>query len=365
MFTLHVDDEIELRLLDMYHVDEVYALIDRNRAHIRRQLPWENYHQSVDDTKNFVRTMRRNYADFRTIGTFIRYQGRYVGGLGLHIHDTHAGKGEIGYWLGQEFTGQGIITRAVRAMLDYAFGTLGLHKVIIRCSTKNPKSCAVPERLGFVEEALLVHDQLLYEEYLDMRVWRILASDWHIQQAKAEFRYPIDEKLELRLFRPELIDTYFAVVDANRDYLRQWLPWLDTNNAPEDNLGFVKSGLDQYGEYNGLQCAIWYEGVYIGAIGYHYWDLQHGKTEIGYWLAEAYTGKGIMTRCVRTLVDYAFQVLGLHRIEIPCAVGNHASCGIPQRLGFTHEGVLRSAEWLYDHYVDLNMYALLAQEWQG
>jgi ribosomal-protein-serine acetyltransferase len=58
-----------------------------------------------------------------------------------------------------------------------------------------------------------------------------------------------------------------------------------------------------------------------------------------------------------------FKELGLNCVELACAVGNARSCAIPERLGFTREGVLRQREWLYDHFVDHVSYSMLAAEW--
>jgi len=65
------------------------------------------------------------------------------------------------------------------------------------------------------------------------------------------------------------------------------------------------------------------------------------------------------------MVNLGFREFGLNRIEIRCATGNHRSCAIPKRLGFTREGVLRDAEWLYDHFLDLAVYGMLEREWKG
>ena len=70
-----------------------------------------------------------------------------------------------------------------------------------------------------------------------------------------------------------------------------------------------------------------------------------------------------MTRAVRTLVDHAFGVWDLHRVEIQAAVNNHRSRAIPERLGFREEGVLREAERIGDRWNDLAVYAILAPEW--
>lgn len=70
-----------------------------------------------------------------------------------------------------------------------------------------------------------------------------------------------------------------------------------------------------------------------------------------------------MTRSCRAYVSHSFQTLGLNRVEIRCAVDNRKSCAIPERLGFILEGTLRQAEWLYDHFVDHSVYAILSQDW--
>jgi len=71
-----------------------------------------------------------------------------------------------------------------------------------------------------------------------------------------------------------------------------------------------------------------------------------------------------MTQSCIELLQFAFSVLELNKVEIHCAVGNMRSRAIPQRLHFTQEGVIRQAEWLYDHYTDLILYGLLTSEWK-
>jgi ribosomal-protein-serine acetyltransferase len=71
-----------------------------------------------------------------------------------------------------------------------------------------------------------------------------------------------------------------------------------------------------------------------------------------------------MTKGCQALISYAFNDLELNRIEIRCATGNRKSCAIPERLGFVKEGVVRQAEWLYDHFVDHIIYGMLASEWK-
>ena len=108
---------------------------------------------------------------------------------------------------------------------------------------------------------------------------------------------------------------------------------------------------------------IWYEGQWVGSIGFHIWDKIDRKASIGYWLSEDFQGKGIITDSVRALIKYGFEQMNLNRIEVRCAVENTKSRAIPERLGFKNEGTCRQSEWLYDHLVDLVVYSLLAEEW--
>jgi ribosomal-protein-serine acetyltransferase len=103
----------------------------------------------------------------------------------------------------------------------------------------------------------------------------------------------------------------------------------------------------------------------VGVIGHHGIDRRIRATELGHWLAANAQGRGVMTRSCRALVKHAFEELGLNRVVIRCATENLRSRAIPLRLGFRHEGVLRDAEWLYDHYVDDDVFAMLARDWKA
>ena len=175
----------------------------------------------------------------------------------------------------------------------------------------------------------------------------------------------IDEETELRIYEERHAREVAELVDQNRAYLRQWLPWIDNSRTIEDSRAFIRSSLQQFAQNEGFQTGIWYKGKLVGGIGYHSIDWIDRKVEIGYWLSESFQGKGLMTKACRTLITYAFTELGLNKVEIHCATENIRSCAIPKRLGFTQEGILRDAEWLYDHYVNTVVYGLLAREWQG
>ena len=160
-------------------------------------------------------------------------------------------------------------------------------------------------------------------------------------------------------------DELFQVTDENRSYLRQWLPWLDRIKRIEDTRAFIRAVKVQSAQKNGTQLALRLHSDIIGIIGYHQIDWRNRLTSLGYWVGEAHQGKGVVTAACRALVSHTFHEVMLNRIEIRCAVGNLKSRSIPQRLGFSEEGLIRDAEWLYDHFVDHIVYAMLARDWQG
>ena len=178
------------------------------------------------------------------------------------------------------------------------------------------------------------------------------------------FSLTIGQDIELRLFVESDAEALYKLIDTNRTHLRQWLPWVDYETSAWDTQKFIQKVRQQYANSEGFQLGIWYQGQLAGVIGYHPINWPGRHVEIGYWLGAGFEGQGIMTRACHTLVNYAFEHLTLNRVEILCATGNLRSRAIPQRLGFTLEGVMRDGEWLYDHFVDLAIYSVLAREWK-
>ena len=172
-----------------------------------------------------------------------------------------------------------------------------------------------------------------------------------------------DTAIEIRILEEHHAIELFRLVEANRPGLRQWLPWLDWSTSPGDTADHIRHSLERYRESNGFSAGIWVGRELGGAIGLHAIDPRHRSSSIGYWLSQNFRGSGIATESVRAIVNAGFEQYNLHRIEIRCATGNDKSCAIARRLGFTHEGILREAEWLYDHFVDLAVYAMLEQDW--
>lgn len=174
----------------------------------------------------------------------------------------------------------------------------------------------------------------------------------------------VRENLEMRTRTPDNADEVYAVVDSNRAYLRKWLPWVDGT----DNVSVIEKVIASWEKEREAGTdyvfGIFKDSLYIGNIGLHDMKKTNKSGMIGYWLAENEQGGGIMTDCVRCLVNYGFDSLFLNRIYIHCADSNARSRAIPERLGFVLEGVLRDGECLYGKYFDLAVYGITKSEWE-
>ncbi|PIR80013.1 MAG: RimJ/RimL family protein N-acetyltransferase [Candidatus Levybacteria bacterium CG10_big_fil_rev_8_21_14_0_10_35_13] len=171
--------------------------------------------------------------------------------------------------------------------------------------------------------------------------------------------------LELRNFFVSDADKLFNLVDKNRDYLEEWLPWLQSVKKAEDSEKKIKEWAEKEKKGEGVNLGIWYKRQLVGVVSFNFINKENKKAEIGYWLDKNHQGKGIMTKSCELLIDYGFNELKLHRIEISCAQGNNKSCAIAERLGFTKEGYFRESALLNGEFVNMNWYGFLKSDWEN
>lgn len=177
------------------------------------------------------------------------------------------------------------------------------------------------------------------------------------------FKHKINDVIELRLLEVRHTKLLFELTNQSRNYLREWLPWVDSTKTIEDSKHFIEGTMKQFCNNNGFQAGIWYKGELAGVIGLHGINWANKSTSIGYWLGETYQGKGLMKNACKAVIDYCFTELNLNRIEIRVATENLKSLAIPEKLGFQREGRLRCVEWLYDKYVDHYVYGLTKEDY--
>lgn len=152
----------------------------------------------------------------------------------------------------------------------------------------------------------------------------------------------------------------YNTIDSQREHLGPFLPFVELTKQLSDTQAFVEAVVNSPKDRLEYTFTIRVNGRMAGLIGLKDIDRANKKTEIGYWLSQDFLGRGIMTRPVSTLCDFAFGELDMNRIQIKCAVANTASRNIPQRLGFQLEGIERAGELLTGGvFTDLAVYSKL------
>jgi len=179
------------------------------------------------------------------------------------------------------------------------------------------------------------------------------------------FRREISPGAELRQFQLRDAGELFASVERNRERIRVWLPWVDQTQSVDDVRIFISRAVEQAESHLGPQAGIWVDGAFAGSIGCHPISWPDRSCSVGYWLDAAHEGTGLITRGCAVMLDYLIGELGLHRVEIRCGTENHRSGAVPQRLGFTREGIIRDGQWVNNRWVDLVVWGILAEEWLG
>jgi len=152
------------------------------------------------------------------------------------------------------------------------------------------------------------------------------------------------ERLVVRCWEPRDAPLLKAALDASLDHLRPWMPWAAFEPSPLDE---VVERLRRFrGQFDLDQDHVMGvltpdEGEAVGGTGFH---ARQGPNalEIGYWIAAAQEGRGLMSEAVAALTHAAFELVGVDRVTIVCDPANVRSAGVPRRLGFVEEGVLRA-----------------------
>ena len=107
-----------------------------------------------------------------------RDDGRLIGSCGIRIDDPQLGEANIGYELNPEDWDQGFATEAARAILDFGFGELALHRIYADCIADNAGSAKVMEKLGMRREGHLRQNQRFKERWWDTLIYAVLDHEW-------------------------------------------------------------------------------------------------------------------------------------------------------------------------------------------
>ena len=160
------------------HAPALACLVQQNIAHLRAYLPAVVELASVEQATTHLHAASDKVRAGEMLEWHLFAGTTLCGSIRLKDIDTDNRKAQIGYFLGSQFTGRGIVTRSVRAILAHAFKSLQLHRVELRCAAGNQQSIRVAERLGFTFEGTLRQNEFLNGAYVDENIYGILHAEF-------------------------------------------------------------------------------------------------------------------------------------------------------------------------------------------
>lgn len=160
----------------------------------------------------------------------------------------------------------------------------------------------------------------------------------------------------------------FELSDAS-DVLKNWASKPEIQhmysepvyNTVEAVTELLKKYTSNYGNNNYYRWAIADKesNICIGQIAFYYVDTNNHFAEIEYCIASEYQNKGLMTEAVKALINFGFEKIGLHRIQISAKEMNAPSKRVIEKCGFVYEGTFRDYFFMDGQYVDRLYYSII------
>ncbi len=169
-----------------------------------------------------------------------------------------------------------------------------------------------------------------------------------------------DDGAEMRPLEIWHAEEFLAHLDRGREFINRYVPF----GSRATDLDTAREALQRYADLRAADTAwvhgLWLDGKLVGGVLTLNFDAAAGTCELGCWLEPAGTGRGLVTRAMRVLIDWAVEERGIHRVEWVAASGNTASVAVARRLGMTRDGVRREAHLHHGVRHDLEVWSLLA-----
>lgn len=168
------------------------------------------------------------------------------------------------------------------------------------------------------------------------------------------------ENLQLQPLRENHGQGLWDLIRTNRDYLSRYLDWVPETRGLQDVEDHLRESLEATGRGEQAGFVITLDGIPAGRVDIFQIRSRPRIFEVGYWLAEAQAGKGVMTEAVRRILLWGFDHLGIHKFELTCVVENHGSRRVAEKLGFVREGLRQQCKDLGGRIHDMDLYGFLA-----
>jgi ribosomal-protein-serine acetyltransferase len=160
------------------HAEALASLVQQNVEHFCQYLPALSGLSSIGETSKHLLGAVEAASSGAIFEWHIFVDGTLCGAIRLKDINETDRKAKIGYLIAHKFSGRGIVTSAVHAVLAHCFGALKLNSIELRCAAGNEASKRVAERLGFVLERILRQEEFLNGVFVDHHVYGLLSSEF-------------------------------------------------------------------------------------------------------------------------------------------------------------------------------------------
>ena len=243
----------------------------------------------------------------------------------------------------RDFWGRGIGRMLGERLLDWCRGHAGIRRVVLGVHGDNPRARALYDAMGFVEDGAIpgsiARDDGTFVDQVRMSCW--VGDDAALGSALG---LPAGDGLALRAVRPSDAEPLFALIRKNRGHLRPWFRWPLTVETVGDVRGQIERWNRAEAASGTVTFLLWRGAKLRGVVMLHGHRPDDRSVEIGCWLDEGAQGRGLAAGACRAAVQWAFEALGVARVELNAPSKNTRSLALGERLGFTREGVRRSAQ---------------------
>ncbi|CAK1224927.1 GNAT family protein [Fructobacillus cardui] len=179
MFTYQIDREVSLALpTPEKDAAPLFDLLVASQNEIAPWLPWVKSMKSPKDEQIFLENAMQHFIEKTSLNVVILYHDEIVGMISFNRFSWFNKNTEIGYWLGTDFSGKGIIQKAIQGMCNIGFEEYDLHKITIHAAVENTRSNKTAERAGFTLDGTLRQQERLADGYHDENVWSLTKSEW-------------------------------------------------------------------------------------------------------------------------------------------------------------------------------------------
>jgi ribosomal-protein-serine acetyltransferase len=175
---IKIDTETELKQVGKTDSADIFKTIVSQREYLGKWLPFVEFTKEISDTEKFVDSIVNAPEDRFEYVFVIKKKNEFVGLIGFKDTDKLNKKTEIGYWLSQQHQKQGIMTKSVDKLCEFAFNQQGINRIQIKCAVGNKLSINIPQRLGFKFEGIERQGELLTGNvFTDLEIYSKLKND--------------------------------------------------------------------------------------------------------------------------------------------------------------------------------------------